>query len=357
MKVIMFDAAYPPPILGGKEKQAHILASELKRRGAKISALSYRHNGKTMHFHDSIAVYRVKRNLFSPLLFFMRLTRLKKYFQILHVHTPSRIGHFIAFCGSILGYQVVFKFPNEKMLESLTSFERVMWRTTVRRSELLVILEAGTKMTLKEEWGIKDSKIFLASNGVVLSPQKQYKQMENQLNILFVGRLTEQKRCEDLIEACQALSGRNVNWGLDIVGDGPLMADLQTKVSKINDRKRVTFHSYQADTIKFMQAADLLLLPSTKEGMSNVVLEAMSIGLPVICTDVGSAKTMLGDYGAKYLIKPNDIEAMTKKIELFAKDFSLLNEYGLYLFNRCNSKYSIANVAASYSDRYCLLGN
>ena len=174
LKILFFDAAYPPPIVGGKEKQAHLLATELHRNGIDVCALSYEHNGNHTQLHDAIQVFRVKKNIIAPLLFLMRLICLRVEYKILHIHTPSRIGHIIAFFGFILGYRVVFKFINEDLLEDLTPLENCYWRITIWLADLLVVLEEKTYKTLILSWRVDKEKIFQAHNGVEVLNEKGY---------------------------------------------------------------------------------------------------------------------------------------------------------------------------------------
>ena len=351
LKILMFDAAYPPPIVGGKEKQVHLLANELKKQGVDVCALSYEHNGNHTQLRDNIKVYRVKNRAMAPLLFLMRLIYLRVNFKILHIHTPSRIGHIIAFIGFVLGYRVIFKFPNEKMLDNLSMSAIYYWRITIRLAKLLVVLEEKTQNTLISSWKVDKAKIFLASNGVeVLKNKKQI--TRKTIKLLFVGRLVKQKCCSDLIKACSNLNNRNIKWQLDIVGNGPLMDSLQIMTKQLGMVDKINFHCHQSNVLKYMKDADLLVLPSENERMSNVLLEAMAIGLPIICTGVGAAKNMIGKQGEKYLIKPYDIIDLSNKITIFAETPSLLKEHGTYLFERCKRKYSIQSIANSYIERY-----
>jgi len=351
LKILMFDAAYPPPITGGKEKQVHLLANELKRQGVDVCALSYEHNGNHTQLHDNIKVYRVKKGVMAPLLLLIQLVYLRINFKILHIHTPSRIGHIMVFIGFMLGYQVVFKFPNEKMLANLSILAICYWRITIRLAKLLVVLEEKTQNTLISSWKVNKAKIFLASNGVeVLKNKKQIS--KKIIKLLFVGRLVKQKCCSDLIKACGKLNNEKIKWQLGIVGDGALMDSLKIMAKQLEIADKISFHGYQSDVLKYMKDADLLVLPSEKEGMSNVLLEAMAIGLPIICTDVGAAKNMIGKREEKYLIKPHDIIDLTNKITIFAENTTLLKEYGTYLFERCKSKYSIQSITNSYIERY-----
>ena len=351
MKVIFFDAAYPPPIIGGKEKQAHLLARELKRQGLDVSAFSYEHNGNHTQIHDGIRVYRAKKSIMAPLLFLWRLYRLGNEYKILHIHTPSRIGHILSFWGSLLGYKVVFKFPGQNLLEDLSPLAKWYWGITIRLADLLVVLEEKTLTTLISNWKVGQNKIFLASNGVEIQQLKTYLPSKT-IKLLFVGRLVKGKGCSVLLKACKNLEEKHIDWQLDIVGDGPQLANLQNLTQELKLIARTNFHGYQSDVLKYMADANLLILPSESEGMSNVLLEAMAIGLPILCTDVGSAGKLLGEKGEKYLIKPFDIQLLSHKIILFAENPALMNELGMYLYHRCKENYSIQVIAGHYLDRY-----
>ena len=130
------------------------------------------------------------------------------------------------------------------------------------------------------------------------------------------------------------------------------MNSLQVITKQLGIEGKINFHGHQSDVLQYMKDADLLVLPSENEGMSNVLLEAMAIGLPIICTDVGAAKNMIGKQGEKYLIKSYDIIGLSNKITIFAENPTLLKEYGHYLFERCKSKYSIQSIANNYIERY-----
>ena len=351
LKILFFDAAYPPPVLGGKEKQAHLLAKELKRQGLDVCSLSYKHIGTNNQFHEGIRVYRIKKSIMSPLLFLWRLYRLGNEYKILHIHTPSRIGHILSFWGNLLGNKVVFKFPGQNLLENLSSLSKWYWGITIRHAKLLVVLEDKTHNTLISTWKVSQNRIFLAANGVEIQPLKGYLPGKT-IKLLFVGRLVKGKGCSVLLKACNKLEEKHIDWQLDIVGEGPMLINMQKLIQELYLIDSTNFHGYQSDVLKYMSDADLLIMPSESEGMSNVLLEAMAIGLPIICTDVGSARQLLGKGGEKYLIKPFDIDGLSNKITMFAENKTLLEEYGRYLYDRCKKNYSIQAIADSYIAEY-----
>ena len=106
------------------------------------------------------------------------------------------------------------------------------------------------------------------------------------------------KGCDYLLKSCSILDATKINWKLIVVGDGPLKSNLEFLAKQLIISDRIFFMGYRTNTVEFMRNADLLILPSKSEGMSNVLLEAVSIGLPIVATDVGAARHIMGDYAS-----------------------------------------------------------
>lgn len=351
LSLLMFDAAYPPPVVGGKEKQAHLLAKALKTKGANVKVLSYTHNGNISGSHEGIPVERFSHGLCSLLPLLFALAQNRSQFSLLHIHTPSRIGRIIALIGRLIGYRVIFKFPNEHLLDDLSMSDRLLWYAVLRTASLFVVLERKTKRKL-ECLNISKERIFYIANGISVGEDCKKTLIESIVNIIFVGRLTPQKCCDQLIYACELLDKRGICFHLTILGDGPLRDDLTLLVRNLEQENKISFVGHQSDTLSYMSQADILVLPSEKEGMSNVLLEAISIGLPIVSTNVGSAKDQVGPFGEQFLCVPKDPRCLANKIELLSKDPELLSKYGRYLHNRGHELFSIEAVATSYIYRY-----
>lgn len=349
--VLMFDAAYPPPILGGKEKQAHLLAKALSSQGVKCKALSYKHSGNSSEVHDGISVYRVPPGTKAVPSLFLRLIALRRKFKILHIHTPSRIGKIMTLLGFLLRYRIVFKFPNEHLLDSKHLIDRTVWNALFWLIDLFVVLEEDTNKKLIDR-GVDKKKIFYAVNGVEMMQFNDVCVNNSQIKLIFVGRLMPQKGCDQLIKACALLRKESVNFSLKIIGNGPLKEDIVQLVHDLNLEKQVDLVGYSDNPCSYMTSSDIVILPSLYEGMSNVLLEAISLGLPIVATDVGSARKQVGPFGTQFLCKPNDPECLAKKILMLANDSSLREEYGNYLHERGKEMFSIEAVAKHYIEKY-----
>ena len=102
--------------------------------------------------------------------------------------------------------------------------------------------------------------------------------------VLFAGRLAEQKRVDDLLKALDLLQHVQPDVRTLIAGDGPLRERLEETAHGYRLDGRVRFLGHRKDVPRLLAAADILVLPSSYEGLPNVVLEAMRFRKPVVAT-------------------------------------------------------------------------
>lgn len=145
---------------------------------------------------------------------------------------------------------------------------------------------------------------------------------------LFVGRLTRLKGLDTALRALGKLEGRA--WSLDVIGDGPQRAELETLTAELGLQERVNFHGFRDDVEKWMASSGCLLFPSYQEGMGMVVLQALNVGLPVLASDLEPLRPL----ATGPLIPPGDVEAWRKAIEkvLDGEAASPLSAEGLTTF-------------------------
>lgn len=106
--------------------------------------------------------------------------------------------------------------------------------------------------------------------------------------IIYHGRLVAQKNPEILLKIGREVAlrrGKRVQ--VIIAGDGPLRSDLEAEAARMGLEGNVRFLGRRNDIPALLQAADIAVLPSFKEGFSNALIEAMAAGLPIVATNVG----------------------------------------------------------------------
>lgn len=123
---------------------------------------------------------------------------------------------------------------------------------------------------------------------------------------LFVGRLVEVKNVPCLIRALARVPADQRPW-IAIVGDGPCRDAIEQLAARSGVTVNIKLLGERNDATRLMQAADFLVLPSFHEGMSNVVLEAMAAGCPVVASAVGGTPELV-DNESTGLLFPSDDE-------------------------------------------------
>ena len=135
-----------------------------------------------------------------------------------------------------------------------------------------------------------------------------------------------------------AAAGRSVS--LLLLGEGPEEAALRSIAGP-----GVTFTGRVEDIAPYLKAADLFVLPSATEGLSNALLEALAAGLAVVATDVGGARDVVEDTVGGRLVPPNDAEALAEALAALLEGTALRAAYGRAGRERVVDEYSLVSVA------------
>ena len=145
--------------------------------------------------------------------------------------------------------------------------------------------------------------------------------------VLAIGRLVEQKGFSDLLKAVSILKNKGRKLTLWLVGEGPLRGELEEEVHLLNIRDDVVFKGVllQQEVFSLMRAANVLVMPSVvaknndRDGIPNVILEAMAHRLPVIGTDVSGLPEVIIDHVTGLLVPPEAPEDLAAAIETLMK--------------------------------------
>lgn len=137
--------------------------------------------------------------------------------------------------------------------------------------------------------------------------------------VLFVGRITKQKNWPCLLRAIPLVDpGCDVQ--LVVCGEGEEKEQLLAMADELDIAKKVQNLGYQQNIYPIMRSCDMLVLPSWYEGMPNVLLEALSIGLPCIVSDIPAHRDIIGDTGCALLFDPSNPKELAVRIGLLSGD-------------------------------------
>ena len=142
---------------------------------------------------------------------------------------------------------------------------------------------------------------------------------------------------------------------LTIVGDGPDESLLRNMAKDLGIMENVAFKGRQEDIVSELMRTDIFVLPSLSEGMSNVLLEAMACGLPVVATSVGGNGDLITDGLNGILVPPKDSESLAIALVDLINNEDSTRRLGEEARKTVEINYSINRIVDAYVDLYTRL--
>jgi glycosyltransferase involved in cell wall biosynthesis len=170
----------------------------------------------------------------------------------------------------------------------------------------------------------------------------------------FVGRLATIKGLPHLLEAVRQLAA----WHpvrLIVIGDGPQRREFEDLANELGIADRVIFTGERRDIAAALAAMDVFCLPSLAEGLPNVLLEAMSMALPIVTTAVGGIPDLIRDGVTGLLVAPGNAAALGNAILRMTADKAAALEMGTRARALIVETRSIRSAARSWEALYVQL--
>jgi glycosyltransferase involved in cell wall biosynthesis len=168
--------------------------------------------------------------------------------------------------------------------------------------------------------GVKERNLVLLENGIdtaeytrgqtTAEAKAELNLSADQLHVGAVGRLEPEKAFDLLIRAVHQLNAAGVGCRLTIVGEGHDRPRLEGLVAELGLADRVSLPGWQSDVRRWFEAMDVFALSSRREGLPNVLLEAMALGVPCVATNIAGIPRLIEDGASGRLIPPDDLPAL-----------------------------------------------
>ncbi len=243
--------------------------------------------------------------------------------------TLSRMNLLILLARPFLprGTRVILREANvpSSDLQSLrwSGLYRLLYRMLYPTADTIICQSMDMYRDLHENFGVAEERLLLIHNPAVVSASTADDPLESPYpdgtNILAVGRLAPQKGYDILLQAFAQLRDRGSSARLTILGDGEEKQKLLSMARSLGIENAVQFAGFVAQTAPYYKYADLVVLASRWEGFPNVLVEALSVGVPVVATDAPGGSSEIVVDGENGFLVPVDqpaalSEAMTKAI-------------------------------------------
>ncbi len=166
--------------------------------------------------------------------------------------------------------------------------------------------------------------------------------------ITFVGRLEPQKGLPWLLETAAQWLPQVPDCDLLLVGSGSQRGDLESQALELGVADRVHLAGWRPDVREILAASHLLVLPSRWEGMPNVVLQAMALGLPVLATEAEGTAELLGDQAKAQTASYGATQVFSEKLVAIMSDPAEAKRLALGNRQRAMSEFSLSRMIEAY---------
>lgn len=287
---------------GGAEVYNRRLFEFLQSKGHVIDLIL---NEQTTVIHDTTRSYHVPRRTFQlPVLWRVSPALRFAWYVAQAVALPIRKPDLIIGTADPLSCTLAWRYPqacfvylphfltlaaelstvaygSRLQLTTMRWLSRRLEYWTLNRADCTIrFSQYSAQLMLREYRNTVKPRFYFLPQSVDVPTKWRSDAPSGAPRLLFVGRLIETKNCRLIIESLTGL--QHLDWTFDIIGNGPQLEELKTRVEELGLAGRVRFAGHQADTCSFYQSADLLLFPSKRENQPLVVLEAMSQGTPTL---------------------------------------------------------------------------
>lgn len=201
-------------------------------------------------------------------------------------------------------------------------------------------------------YGLKNKYMGCIYNPISIDNFKPHEHIDNQADLVAVGRLHEVKNYPLMLRAFKIIVKRCPNAKLSIAGTGPLEAELKSLTEELNLQGRVTFLGNVSDIPTLLSQKSMLLLSSLSEACPMVILEAMAAGLPIVATNVGGVPEIVTNNGI--VVESEDVNAFTEAVLKVVLDTELMKCMSQNSFNNA-ARFDKTVIAREYEDEYIKL--
>lgn len=235
--------------------------------------------------------------------------------------------------------------------------QRLVWGRTTR------VLSVSKKLAerMAAQTGFPPARITTIQNGVDVSrfspALRDAARVElglppGTLAIGTAGRLVPVKDHANLIDALALVRNRGGAFTALIAGEGPLRAETEARIAERGLVGQVRLLGQRTDIERVFAALDVFVLPSSSEGLSNTILEAMASGAPVVATNVGGAEELVDERRTGLLVPRQDPDALASAIQWMEADAIRRRDMGIAARAKAETAFSLDRMLKAYDALY-----
>ncbi|OOM76338.1 putative glycosyltransferase EpsD [Clostridium puniceum] len=371
MKKILFSASTLSHI-----ENFHIpYLEQFKKQGYIIHIMGKPNNKSAIPYVDKIIPISFEKNMFSikNIIISFRISKVIKAenYDIINLHTA--LAAFFTRLGIILSFKkpkLVINTVHGYLFDRKSSFLK---KTIMLLAEKFTKCVTNTIIVMNsEDYDIaakhkfyKDNLYKIDGMGIDLSSfqptsledkialRKEHSFKDDDFLLVYVAEFSKRKNQRFLISSVKRLiSDGFTNIKLVLLGDGALLEELKNYVKELGISNNVVFTGYTKDTCTYYQLSDICVSSSRSEGLPFNIMEAMSVGLPIVASNVKGHSDLVVPNENGFLFQYNDIDEFCCYIKTIYEDKNLLSKMNIksQQLAKC---YSLDTVLPNTVDIIC----
>ncbi len=331
---------------GGTERVISLLSDEYVKKGFDVAVMQFAGYEHAYQLNRKVEDFSVApKSNGNPFIMVRRLAAMRRYFR----KNPD--SHIFAFCvmGAVFAVMTTWGMKIPVMVAERNSPDSC----NVKALRNWAYRRAG-RITFQTADGIAYFPEEIAKKAVVIPNPVDPDMPEactgsRSRRIVTAGRLHKQKNHALLLEAFAEFSKRFPDYELHIYGEGELEGRLKEQAARLQIASRVVWHGFCPDVRERIRDAAMFVLSSDYEGISNSMLEALSMGIPTISTDcpIGGARIYIVQGESGLLVPVGDKEAMAGAMCRIASDGELAKRLSAGAV-QIREKYSVQKIAEKF---------
>lgn len=333
---------------GGIKTYLVNLAEELKTRGVEVDVIFREGSDPENHKVDEESRSPLPVKVLSA---FGKIRRIKP--EVIHSHGGMYYYIFAGYLYKIIyGTKLIYTFHTEpKALDRLSIFRRASLQLLLNRCDCVTFVSKALRAKVKDVWGLEFKRATITYAGVGYKEVSEESKRNfchsfgikpNSIVLLALGLTALSYKAEGLkllIKAVRKVKDKHPNITLIATREGGYLEELRELSRREGVEKNIVFAGDVEDPRVPLAICDIYTHISLGEGLPIAILEAMSMGKPIIATRVGGIPEAVSDGEDGLLVDP-DVDEIAEKIELLLKDKRAAKELGERAKKTASEKFS-----------------
>ncbi len=340
--------------IGGTERQVANLALRIDPARFDLHLACLKNSGELLRELEGLAVPRPEFRIGSlyALKTCLQAIRLSRYIRkhgIQIVHSYGFYPNVFAMTAARLSGTAIAIASISDMGDGLTPMQTRIQRCVCRWADCVLVNADAIRLRLISQ-GYRPDNIVVIRNGITLSGssakrpgilRREFGLPASAQVVVVFSRLNQMKGVQYFLDAAAIVARRFPGVRFLVAGDGANKKELEQKAEHMGLGPQTVFAGFRCDVREWLPEADLSVLPSLSEGLSNSLLESMASGVPVIGASVGGNPEVIDHEVTGLLVPPKDAKALANAMCRLLGDREMAARFGRAGTRRVAEMFSV----------------